>query len=84
MTSLEKSLNQFNHLLAFDLMSYGAAIAILNRYVDDEVIKCLEVSPSGSQATLIFVSKDEMALNVIQNEADALFKDAILIYCLFI
>lgn len=81
MTSLEKSLPQYKHLLAFDLTSYGSALAVINKYVDDENVKVFEVSPCGQSAILILLAKEPMALQVVKTESLAMLKSQILESC---
>jgi len=71
-------LNQYNHLLAFDLSSYGAAFAIINQFVDDEAVKVFEVSPCGPSAILILLSKDAISLQIVKSEVDVIYKSQIL------
>ena len=75
MISLEKSLQ---HLLALDLTSYGAALAVINKYVDDENVKVFEVSPCGQSAVLILLAKEPLALQVVKSESLAMLKSQIL------
>ena len=70
-------MNKFNHLLAFDLSSYGAALSIINQFVDDQSTKVFEVSPSGQSAILILVSQDLIGLQVIKNEAISFYRSEI-------
>lgn len=69
---------QYKHLLAFDLASYGAALAIINQFVDDSAVKVFEISPSGSSATLILLSSDAMSLQVIKAQGESVFKSQVL------
>lgn len=71
-------MNQYNHLLAFDLSSYGAAFAIINQFVDDETVKVFEVSPCGVSANLILLAKESISLQIIKSEAIAIFQSQIL------
>lgn len=71
-------MNQYKHLLALDLTCYGAALAIINEFVDDEGIKVFEVSPCGQSAILILVAKESVSLQVIKAEATSIFKAEIL------
>lgn len=75
---MEKSLPQYKHLLAFDLSSYGSALAIINKYVDDESVKVFEVSPCGQGAILILLAKDPMPLQLVKSESIAMLKSQIL------
>ncbi|MBY0553342.1 hypothetical protein K2P97_02355 [bacterium] len=70
--------NQFKHLLAFDLASYGAALGIINQYVDDSLVKVFEISPCGSSATLILLSSDVVSLQIIKSQSESIFKSQIL------
>ena len=71
-------MNKFKHVLAFDLSSYGAALSIINQFVDDNSIKVFEVSPSGQTAVLILVSQDLIALQVVKNETVSFYRSEIL------
>lgn len=71
-------MNKYKHVLAFDLSSYGAALSIINQFVDDQSIKVFEVSPSGQTAILILVSQDLLGLQVIKNEAVSFYRSEIL------
>lgn len=73
---------QFKHLFAADLSSYGSAMALINKYVDDENVKVFEVSPCGQSAILILLSKELMSLQIVQNEGLALLKSQILDSCI--
>lgn len=71
-------MNKYKHVLAFDLSSYGAALSIINQFVDDQTTKVFEVSPSGQSAILILVSQDLIGLQVIKNEAVSFYRSEIL------
>lgn len=71
-------MNTYNHLLAFDLSSYGAALSIVNQFVDDKTIKVFEVSPCGQTAILILISSDLVGLRVVQSEAVSFYRSEIL------
>lgn len=71
-------MNQYRHLLVFDLSSYGVALALINRYADDDAVKVFEVSPCGSAALLLLIAKEPMALSLIQAEAQKLYGAQIL------
>lgn len=71
-------MNRYRHLLAFDLSSYGAALAIVNQFVDDKAIRLFEISPVGTSAQLILLSEEIQALEFIRNEAQSLFRAQIL------
>ena len=71
-------MNLYKHVLAFDLSSYGAALAIINQFVDDENIKVFEVSPCGQAAILILVAKEINLLHIVKAETDSIFKSQIL------
>lgn len=71
-------MNQYKHLLAADLSSYGSALAIINKYVDDENVKVFEVSPCGQAAILILVAKEILTLQLIKSETQALLKSQVL------
>lgn len=66
------------HLLAFDLASYGAALGIINQYVDDSNVKVFEISPCGSSAILILISSDKMSLQIVKSQSESIFKAQIL------
>jgi hypothetical protein len=68
---------QYRHLCAFDLTSYGAALQMINQFVDDEGVKVFEVSPCGAAATLILLSKEVSVLQLLKAEAQKLFTDSI-------
>lgn len=74
----EKSLNQYKHLIALDLTSYGAAFAIINRFVDDDGIKVFEVSPCGQTAILILLAKEITSAQILISEIASFFKDQVL------
>ena len=69
---------QFKHLFAIDFSSYGAALAIINKYVDDENINVFEVSPCGQHAILILLAKDSVSLQLIKSECQSFLKSQIL------
>jgi len=71
-------LKRYKHLLSFDLSGYGAALTLINQFVDDENIKVLEISPCGGGAQLILLSDEATALNFIYAESYSLFKNQIL------
>ncbi len=71
-------MNQYKHLLAFDLASYGAALSMINQFADDTTIKVFEVSPCGSSAILILLSTDIMSLKIMKSQSETLFKSQIL------
>lgn len=71
-------MNQYNHLLAFDLSSYGVALAIINQFADDEAVKVFEVSPCGQSAILILLAKDANVLVILNAEIESTFKSQIL------
>lgn len=71
-------MNQYKHLLVFDLSSYGSALAIINQFVDDDAVKVFEVSPSGQSAILLLVSKESVSLQIIKGEAASIFKSQVL------
>ncbi len=71
-------MQQYNHLLVFDLSSYGAAFAMINQFVDDEAVKVFEVSPCGQAAILILLAKEIISLQIIKAEAAAIFSSQIL------
>jgi hypothetical protein len=75
---LDKQDRQYRHLLVFDLTSYGSALALINRYADDQSVKVFEVSPCGSAALLLLVAKEIQELQIIQSEAQKLFAPQIL------
>ncbi len=71
-------MNKYPHLLCFDLTCYGAALAIVNRFVDGEAVRDFELSPTGTEAQLILLSKDAMALQVVKTESQSLMGSQIL------
>lgn len=71
-------MNKYNHLLSFDLTSYGAAMSIVNQFVDRDAVRDFELSPCGAGAQLILLARDAMTLNVLRGEAEALFKSQII------
>lgn len=71
-------MNQYRHLLVFDLSSYGVALALINRYADDHAVKVFEVSPCGSAGLLLFLANEPTALSLIKTEAQKLFGARIL------
>jgi hypothetical protein len=70
-------LNPYKHLLSFDLSSYGAALAMINHFVDGDACRELELSPCGISAQLILLFKDEMALKIVSENAISYFKSQI-------
>jgi len=71
-------LNQFNHLIAFDLSSYGAALALVNQFVDNDGCRDFELSPCGTSAQLILLVRDALALKVMREQASSILKSQIL------
>lgn len=71
-------MNQYKHLIALDLSSYGMALSIINRFVDDDTIKVFEISPCGQSAILILVVKEINTLLVLKSEITSFFKSHIL------
>lgn len=71
-------MSQHKHLLAFDLTSYGSALAIINQFVDDDAVKVFEISPCGSSATLILLAKDTVSLQIIKSEVLSYFMNQVL------
>lgn len=72
------AVNQYKHLIAYDLSSYGAAFAIINQFVDDEAVKVFEVSPCGQTAILILLSKEPISLQIIKSEVASIFGSQVL------
>lgn len=68
----------FKHLIAFDLSSYGAGFALVNRFADGENVRSFELSPCGSGAQLILLGKESLPLQFIEKEAHANFGSQIL------
>lgn len=64
--------------MAFDLSSYGVALAIVNRFVDNETVDVFEISPAGQLATLLLLVKDEMTLKILKSETTSIFREQIL------
>lgn len=64
-------MNKYRHLLSFDLTSYGAALAIVNRFVDGETVRDFELSPTGTEAQLILLSNEVMALQMVKTESQS-------------
>lgn len=73
-----KSLNNTDNLLVFDLTKLGAAYQIVNMFTDSEAIHVFEISPIGTQAVLILMSKDLILLQLIQNQCQSLYAADIL------
>lgn len=71
-------MNQYKHLLAFDLSSYGAALALINQFVDNDSCRDFELSPCGSQAQLILLFRDVISLRVVRENAASFLKSQIL------
>lgn len=71
-------MNKYRHLLSFDLTGYGAALALVNRFVDGEVVRDFELSPTGAEAQLILLSQDVLALQVIKNDGQSYLGSQIL------
>ncbi len=76
-------MNKFNHVLAFDLTSYGAALSIINQFVDDGVVKVFEVSPCGQLGILILVAHDFVSLQIIKSEVLSSYGSQILEHSIF-
>ncbi len=64
--------------MSFDLTSYGAALAIINRFADGEIVRDFELSPTGVDAQLILLSQDSIALQVVKTESQSLMGSQIL------
>lgn len=71
-------MNQFKHILTFELSSFGAALSVINHFVDDKAVKVFEVSPCGSAAVLILLGQDVLSLQILKSEAQARFRSQIL------
>lgn len=71
-------MNKYRHLLSFDLTSYGAALALVNRFVDGDAVKDFELSPTGTEAQLILLSQDALALQMIKSESQSYLGSQIL------
>lgn len=71
-------MNLYKHLLAFDLSSYGAALAIINQFADDDAVKIFEISPCGTSAVLLLVAQEINVLTLVKTEAESIFKSQIL------
>ena len=71
-------MNSYKHLIAFYLTSYGAALVLLNQFVDGESVKDFEISPNGTAAQLILLGKEVTSLEVIKGQALSLLKSQIL------
>ena len=74
-----KLLTNLENLLVFDLTKLGSAYQIINSFVDDESIHVFEISPIGSQAVLILMSKDLILLQLVHNQSLSLCKSEILV-----
>lgn len=61
-------MNSYRHLVVIDLSSYGSALALLNQFGDDVDVKVFEVSPMGSGALLVLLTKEAMAASVLKAE----------------
>lgn len=72
---------QYKHLFAADLSSYGSALAIINKFVDDENVKVFEVSPCGQGGILLLVAKEILPLQILKSECEAMLKSQILNSC---
>lgn len=71
-------MNRYNHLIAFDLSSYGAALALVNQFVDNDGCRHFELSPCGGAAQLILAVRDTISLNIIRESAVSILKSQIL------
>lgn len=71
-------MNQYNHLLAFDLTSYGAALTLVNQFVDNDSCRDFEVSPCGVQAQVILLFRDVLSLKVVRENAASFLKSQVL------
>ena len=74
----EKLLNQYKHLLAFDLSSYGTGLSLINQFVDNDGCIDFELSPCGTTAQLILLTRDAMVMQVIKEKALVYFKSQII------
>lgn len=61
-------MNSYRHLVVIDLSSYGSALAIINQFCDDEDVKVFEISPLGSAALLILLTKESTAATILQKQ----------------
>ncbi len=71
-------MNSYRHLVVVDLSSYGSALALINQFSDDLDVKVFEISPLGSAALLILMTKESMAAEVLKNEIIAYRSAAII------
>ena len=69
---------KYKNLLVLDLTSYGAAFAVLNRFVDDEQVKVFEISPIGQKAVLMLLLQDEITATILQKEIKIFFSNEII------
>ena len=72
-----KLLSNLGHFIIFDLTKLGTAYQIINSVVDGDTIKTFEISPLGSQAVLILVTKDLISAQLILNQCLSLYKSDI-------
>lgn len=71
-------MNKYKHIIAFDLSSYGAALAIINQFVDDEGVKVFEISPCGTSAILILLAQEINLAQLLKSEIISFFKAQVL------
>ena len=78
MTSSEKSLSSYRHLVIADLTSYGSALTLINELSDDDGVKVFEVSPMGSGALLILITKEATAAAILKNQIQSQMNPSVL------
>lgn len=61
-----------------DLTSYGSSLAILNQFVDDDVVKVFEVSPTGQASFLILTTQSLVDAEILESQIIKIYKDDIL------
>lgn len=70
--------NSYQFFVVLDLTSYGSALAILNQFADDDVVKVFEISPTGSAAFLLLATKNLVDAEVLASQIKKIYKDDIL------
>ena len=75
-------MSNYRHLIVVDLSSYGSALALINELCDDEGVKVFEVSPMGSGALLIMMTKEITAAAIVKSQIQSQMNPSVLNICL--
>lgn len=76
--SLNSMLNSLGHFLIFDLTKLGAAYQMINSFADEQAVRVFEVSPVGTQAVLILMSKDLISAQLVYSQCLSLYRSDVL------